>query len=385
MRLADFIEQNAQRIADGAEAFAMTQAPPGVHMDAAAFRDHIPEIIAAVVQDLRTPQGAEQQLAKSEGRDSQLDGPKSAARSHGRLRAKSGFNIDQMVAEYRAMRAAVLRLWADVRTLDQDAVQDMIRFNEAIDQAVAESVADFSVEAESWRQVFLGVLGHDLRGPLSVIVTTSELLLRMTQDTPFSEQTSRIIRSGRRMNKLLDDLLDYSRTTLGMGIRIEREDADLEGAIREELDMLRTQLPGIGIRFESSGVTKGPFDASRVREALGNLVVNAAKYGSPGGDIVVILKGDDQRAELVVRNEGATLSTHDLMALFDPLKRSRDESHEGDRTSLGLGLFIVREIARAHGGELSANASDHATEFTMRLPRVRAGDPHRESPPGAGP
>lgn len=378
MRLADFIEQNAERIADGAEAFATSQAPPGVHMDAAAFRDHIPEIIAAVVQDLRTPQDAGQQLAKSEGRNGHAGGSKSAARSHGRLRAKSGFNIDQMVAEYRAMRAAVLRLWADVRTLDVDAVEDMIRFNEAIDQAVAESVADFSVEAESWRQVFLGVLGHDLRGPLSVIVTTSELLLRMTHDTPFSEQTDRIIRSGRRMSKLLDDLLDYSRTTLGMGIRIEREDTDLKDAVNDELELLRLQLPDVDIRFESSGITKGPFDVSRVREALGNLVVNAAKYGAPGGGIVVILKGDEQRAELVVRNEGAALSTHDLMALFEPLKRSHSEMHEGDRRSLGLGLFIVREIARAHGGDVSANAVDHTTEFTMHLPKVQAGHPDRK-------
>lgn len=99
---------------------------------------------------------------------------------------------------------------------------------------MAESIADFSKESELWRQVFLGVLGHDLRGPLSVIVMTSELMSRMTQDLPFSEHTDRIIRSGQRMSKLLDDLLDYSRTTLGMGIRVVRAEGDLAGTAWRE-------------------------------------------------------------------------------------------------------------------------------------------------------
>jgi signal transduction histidine kinase len=285
------------------------------------------------------------------------------------LRAKDGFNVDQVVAEYRAMRAAVLRLWAADRPLDHDDIEDMVRFNEAIDQAVAESVADFSTEAESWRQVFLGVLGHDLRGPLSVIVTTSELMSLMTRDTAFSEQTDRIIRSGRRMSKLLDDLLDYSRTSMGMGIRIARAQGELREPLQEEIDLLRTMLPGVTITFEAWGPTSGGFDGSRMREALSNLVINAAKYGAAGTDILVTLTGDGERVELVVRNAGPTLAPGSLQALFEPLNRGQTPAGSGDRTSLGLGLFIVREIARAHGGTVSATSSDQSTAFTMRLPR----------------
>lgn len=369
MRLADFIEKHAVAIVDGAETFAASRAPSMVHMDSDALRDHIPAILEAVVLDLRTPQDAARQRSKSEGRDSDDEGPKSAARSHGRLRAKDGFNVDQMVAEYRAMRAAVLRLWAADRPLDQDDIEDMIRFNEAIDQAVAESVADFSVEAESWRQVFLGVLGHDLRGPLSVIVTTSELMSLMTHDSPFSEQTDRIIRSGKRMSKLLDDLLDYSRTSLGMGIRIVRKQADLQEALHEEIDLLRTILPGVTITFDAHGPTQGPFDVSRVREALSNLVINAAKYGAAGADVHVTLAGTKEQVELVVRNEGPTLSPGSLDAMFEPLNRGEATAATGERTSLGLGLFIVREIAKAHGGSVTASSCDQSTAFTMWLPR----------------
>ena len=370
MRLADFIEAHCDAIVDGAEAFAATQAPTVVHMDSDALRDHIPDILAAVVLDLRTSQDAAQQHAKSEGRSSDVTGPKSAARSHGRLRAKDGFNVDQMVAEYRAMRAAVLRLWAAEKALDHTDIDDMVRFNEAIDQAVAESVADFSAEAESWRQVFLGILGHDLRGPLGVIVTTSEVMSVMTRDTPFSAQTDRIIRSGRRMSKLLDDLLDYSRTSLGMGIRIARTQGDLQEALNDEIDLLRTVLPGITIRFAAEGSTQGPFDISRVREALSNLVINAAKYGAAGADVVVTLIGDAEQVELVVRNEGPTLSPGSLKGLFEPLIRGAEPAATGEYTSLGLGLFIVREIAKAHGGEVTASSSEQSTAFTMRLPKA---------------
>lgn len=375
MRLADFIENNAGAIADGAEAFAATQAPPGVHMDSHAFRDHIPDILAAVVLDLRTSQDAAQQRAKSEGRDTSVAGHRSAARSHGRLRAKDGFNVDQMVAEYRAMRAAVLRLWAAEKTLDHASIEDMIRFNEAIDQAVAESVADFSAEAESWRQVFLGVLGHDLRGPLGVIVATSEVMAHMTRDSPFSAQTDRIIRSGKRMSKLLDDLLDYSRTSLGMGIRIARSEGDLQQALHEEIDLLRAALPGVTIQFEADGSTHGPFDISRVREALSNLVINAAKYGADGADIVVALAGDAEQVELVVRNHGPTLSPGSLNSLFEPLSRGPNPAASGEETSLGLGLFIVREIAKAHGGEVTASSAGQSTAFTMRLPKTQGAPP----------
>lgn len=368
MRLADFIEINARLIADGAQAFAGTLAPDGAHFDAATLRDHIPEILATIVLDLRTPQSAHEQQAKSEGNSPIVVGPKSAARDHGRLRAKSGFEIEQIVAEYRALRAAVLRLWAAEHALDQEGIEDIIRFNEAIDQAVAESVADFSKEAESWRQVFLGVLGHDLRGPLNVIVMTSELMSRMTQDTPFSEQTDRIIRSGKRMNKLLDDLLDYSRTALGMGIRIVRTEGDLCEALNEEVDLLRAALPEATIEFDATGPVRGQVDASRIREALSNLVTNAAKYGDQGADIHVLLSGDAEEIQLVVRNQGATLSSDSLTALFEPLQRGHRESETGHQQSLGLGLFIVREIVKAHGGAVTASSSGKTTVFTMRIP-----------------
>jgi signal transduction histidine kinase len=372
MRISDFIEANAASIADGAQAFAATQAPRSMQLDEVALRDHIPQILEAIVRDLRSARNAEQRQARLDELGSAGDPPKSAAQLHGRLRAKGGFNINQMVAEYRALRASVLRLWTEDHRLTVEGVEDIIRFNEAVDAAVAESVADFSNEAEAWRQVFLGVLGHDLRGPLAVIVSTSELLVRMTGDTPYTEPTQRIIRSGRRMSKLLDDLLDYSRTSLGLGVHVQRTDGDLEAALEEEIAMLRIAFPQASIAFETTGESQGQFDASRVREALHNLVTNAIKYGDAGSEVRVSLEGDTDEVRVFVRNRADTLPAGYLEAMFEPLQRGGEVASTGERESLGLGLFIVREIAKAHGGDVSATSSDNTTAFAMRFPKQPA-------------
>ena len=369
MRLADFIEANADAIVDAAEVFASRQIPNGVHLDREALRDHLPDILEAVVVDLRRARSADEGLAGTQ--DGGRDTPQSAAtaaQAHGRLRAKSGFNIDQLVAEYRSLRASVLRLWASERAVDAESFEDLVRFNEAIDQAVAESVAHHSAEADAWRQVFLGVLGHDLRSPLTAIVLTAELLAKMTRDTPYSKQTERLILGGRRMQTLLDDLLDFSRTSLGMGIRIVRNEADLVAELEEEIELLRAALPDLRIEFETIGALRGRFDASRLREAVANLVNNAAKYGTARGTVRVRLEDDGGQIRLRVHNTGQTIAAETLATMFEPLRRGPElDNYEG--VSLGLGLFVVRQIAKAHGGDVMVESSGENTTFTMRLQR----------------
>lgn len=374
LRLADFIDQNVEEIVAAAEIFAGSLMPAAGHLDAEALRDHMPMILSAVSTDLRSAQTSQEQLLKSLGRKPLTHGaPESAAQSHALLRAKAGFDIEQMVAEYRALRASVLRLWLDAGGIhDADSADDIVRFNEAIDQAVAESVAYFTAEIDRWRHVFLGVLGHDLRGPLNAIMLTAELLTRMTGDAPLSKHTLRLVQSGKRMKTLLDDLLDFSRASLGLGIGIRRSPGDLAAACSEELDVLRAALPDTTIEFEASGLTHGNFDISRIREVLGNLVSNASKYGTAGLAIDVHLSGDERGIKLAVENSGTAISVESLSDLFEPLRRGNNSDDAADRANLGLGLFIVREIARAHGGEIHAESSAGRTRFTMSLPRLEA-------------
>lgn len=262
MRLADFIEQNAREILDDAVAFAETQAPDTVEFSAKQLRNHLPQILQAVIDDLRSPQTDSQQLAKSHGLAPLKPGPESAASYHGRTRAIAGFGLNQMVAEYRALRASVLRRWASDQRLVTSSIDDILRFNEAIDQAVAESLAQFSAEVESWRQIFLAALGHDLRGPLAAIIFSADTLASGLRDPALAKQAERIINGSMRMKKLLDDLLAYSRSKLGDGMAIHPVDCDLAQSLGEEVELLRAALPHVPITYEVEGDARGCFDAS---------------------------------------------------------------------------------------------------------------------------
>lgn len=371
MRLADFIDENVEPILAASEAFAQTQLPAASYLNPAALRDHIPMILTAVAKDLRSPQTAQEQLAKSLGHQAGVEGaPETAAQTHALLRAKAGFDIAQLVAEYRALRARTLRLWFGAGMASgPEIVDDLIRFNEAIDQAVAESVSHFTAEVDRWRHVFLCVPGHDLRGPLSAILLTAEVLSRMTTEAPIGSHTLRLIHSGKRMRVLLDDLLDFSRASLGLGIGIHRAPVDLAAACDEEVDLLRAALPQVEIEYDTTGDTSGNFDGSRVREVLGNLVTNAARYGTSGSAIKVALFGDANGVQLSVANSGLPIPNENINDLCEPLRRGGQQDERADSANLGLGLFIVREIARAHGGEIQVNSTADTTVFAMVLPR----------------
>src|SRR6185369_9577029 len=370
MRLADFIDHNHRAILAEWEAFAATLLPAASHMDAAGLRDHAEQMLSAISRDLRTAQGREAQLAKSKGRTPVLaETPETAAQSHARLRAMGGFTLHQLVAEYRALRASVLRLWGDAHPNATDALEDIGRFNEAIDQAIAESVDHFAAEVDRWRHIFLGVLGHDLRGPLNAIMMTSKLLSALSDGTPLSEHTTRLMRSGGRMSALLGDLFDYSRTSLHLGVAVSPEPVDLADVCAEEVDLQRASLPDAVIEFTAQGPTRGEWDPSRMKQLIANLITNAAKYGDPHGGIGVHLAGGDTHVRLAVENSGNQLPTAMLDLLFDPLRRGGQPAATGEQSSLGLGLFIVRQIAQAHGGEVIAESSGGKTTFVVTLPR----------------
>jgi signal transduction histidine kinase len=377
MRLADFILNRMEAILVEWEAFAATLLPAATTMTPVALRDHAHAILEAVAKDLTTAQTREAQSEKSKGRAPVVPGaPQTAAQTHALLRATSGFDINQLVAEYRALRASVLRLWMDASPLEAPEMEDVIRFNEAIDQAVAESVAYYHARIEQARNLLLGMLGHDMRSPLNTIVTTASYLAALNAGDAVSLAAARLIRSGTSMQALLDDLVDFNRTKLGLGLEVAPSYIDLASVVADEVEQLRGAHPNQRIELAATGDTQGRWDGARLQQVVRNLVSNAFKYGFPNTPVRVVLRGEGADVRLEVTNSGPPIDPSALSRIFDPLKRgSAPSDNTGDaRAGLGLGLFIVREIARAHGGTVEVR-SDGETTMAVRLPRRSRHEP----------
>jgi signal transduction histidine kinase len=375
MRLAAFILRDTESILGEWEAFASTLFPAAASMTPLALRDHAKQILEAVAKDLSTPQTKQAQADKSLGRALKLmEAPETAAQTHAVLRARSGFDINQLAAEYRALRASVLRLWTEACQPNELNLEDLIRFNEAIDQALAESIGFFSEQVDRARNLLLGMLGHDMRNPLNAIQMTASHLAALNAGTEVSEAASRLIRSGACMKALLDDLVDFNRTQLGLGINIALADVDLAAVFADELEQLRGAHPARRLDLEVVGDTRGRWDGLRLQQLLRNLVSNAINYGAPGAPVCVVLTGEEADVRLEVTNSGPAIERSALDQIFDPLKRgpAHPDSQNTD-SGLGLGLYIVREVARAHGGEVYVRSDKAETVFVVRLPRRNEG------------
>jgi signal transduction histidine kinase len=250
-------------------------------------------------------------------------------------------------------------------------LDDVIRFNEAIDQALAESVTFFSTQAEQNRNLLLGMLGHDMRNPLQAIQVTASYLAALNAGERVSGAASRLIRSGARMQALLDDLTDFNRTKLGLGINVTPASVNLADVLADELDQLRAVHPDRQIELQVKGDSQGLWDGRRLQQLLGNLVTNAIKYGAQNAPVRVTVTGDVTHVHIEVSNCGPAIDGTMLVRIFDPLTRGTDLKGAYEQTgSLGLGLYIASEIAKAHHGAIEARSDETETLFSVSLPRA---------------
>jgi signal transduction histidine kinase len=379
MRLAEFIVAEREQILREWDSFARSCLPISHRMNLTTLRDHAAEILETIAVDLNDPQSRAQQVAKSVGKsDAKADstGPDTAAQAHGNDRAYSGFDVMQMVSEFRALRASVIRLWiASAGKIGVEDIEDLMRFNEAIDQALAESTARHAQRIESAKEMFIAMLGHDLRTPLGAVIASAQAMTnsKATPETML-KGASIILSSGRRMNALVNDLLDFTRSRLGDGIPVVCTDVDLESVCRQTVEEVVALHPGRDIKFDTAGSVRGKWDAARISQALSNLITNAVQHGGPAGAINVTLRGEADEAVLSVHNTGAVIEADQLNQIFDPLHQGEDEREPGGH-NLGLGLYITERIVASHGGKIAVESTeDDGTTFTIRLPRRRRED-----------
>lgn len=373
--LADFIVESREPILREWEAFARTCAPASGAMDLNALRDHASEMLTVIADDLCTPQTKQEEVDKSRGETPAAPDTTTAAEHHGAGRAESGFTIEQMVAEFRALRASVIRLWTKSHgQLGPDDIDDLTRFNEAIDQALAESVSRYTQDLEHSKEMFLAILGHDLRTPLGAVIMSAEFMLDTRElQEPHLSLTKRIGKSSRRMEHLIGDLLDFTRSRLGGGIPIERGTMSMDKAVHDVIDEISAAHPDRSFQIDARTGQQGDWDCARISQALTNIVVNAIEHGAAGTVITATVEGGEKETCVAVHNRGTLISPEQLNGIFNPMKKSETGStrSNGSQSNLGLGLYIAERIVHAHNGRIDVESSDTGgTTFTMRLPRV---------------
>lgn len=374
MTLPDYIEQNMERLISEWIEFARTRLPASEYMGEEALSDGSKELMKAVVADMKTAQSDSQQHEKSRGeRDVGDSAISETARKHAAERLKSGFTLDQVVAEYRALRASVIRCWtSDMGTADRQMLDELTRFNEGMDQSLTEAVRWFQEEIQRMRDTFVGILGHDLRDPLSAAITANELQ-QLAQGSPEvqSKANATADKNLKRMVGMVHDLLDFARTRLDGGLPITVEDADMAKVCREITEALKLSTNG-EVRLDLGGDLTGKWDTDRIKQAVSNLLKNALQHGDANSPVEVTARSDDGEIAVSVHNEGPPIPFEEQHVIFDPLRHSGEGRFKRSRQpySLGLGLYIVKQIVDAHGGLLELESSaESGTTFTMRLPK----------------
>jgi signal transduction histidine kinase len=218
--------------------------------------------------------------------------------------------------------------------------------------------------------MFNALLAHDLRSPLSAILASAQLLQRRSADTAALEAAARIVTSGKRMARLIEDMLDLARARLGGGIIVKREPADFKALVERVLREYQVAAPTGVIEARYEGALTGSWDPERIAQVASNLIGNALKHGSATAPIRVSLDGTRAREVILAVTNAGTIPEDMLPHLFDPFRGSQLQAGRGD--GLGLGLYIVSQIVQAHGGNVEVKTGAGETAFYVRLPRAHS-------------
>lgn len=374
--LGQFIEGNLEPILQEWEAFARSLMPLA-GLDPQALRDHAAEMLRAVVTDMRAPQSEQQRDEKAKGqRPDDVSRLTRAAQAHAVSRFGDQFTLDQLVAEFRAIRASVLKQWAVSRAQADGAVEELTRFNEAIDQAISTSITRYTVKLDESRAMILGVLAHDLRNPLNALsIGLHYILRRESTDATSTKAAARALKSVDRMNGLISDLLDFTLLRLGPGLPVKAEPANLTLICAQAVQEVEASHPGRRLHSKFAGQMQGEWDQKRISQMLINLLTNALHHGDPNGEVTLTLKGTQSEVQLDVHNEGPAIAEARRATLFQPLAHTALDTRGSlsQSSGLGLGLYIASEIATAHGGSIELKSTEaEGTTFTVRMPRHSA-------------
>ena len=379
------------------EAFARSIWPTEAPVDPAELRDDAESILRSTALDMQSEQTGDSRPTSRKvesGAGDNRSGIQRASSSHGTGRVASGFDVTAVVAEYRALRASVLRLWREaVPNPDLRDLNDITRFNESIDQSLTQAARSYAEEIERDRErllanekasrmeaeeanrakdVFLATLSHEMRTPLNAIVGWLGILRKRDFEKERVQEGLDVIeRNTQAQVQLIDDVLDVSRIVSGK-LRVEIRPCELIDVINAGVNVVRPAAEARDITLNvhldpsASGTS---CDAARVQQVVWNLVSNAVKFTPKGGRVDVTLSREQSSIQIQVRDDGQGISADLLPRVFDRFRQA-DSSTRRQFAGLGLGLSIAKYIVEAHGGTIEAHSQDR-----VRGRRLRFGSP----------
>jgi signal transduction histidine kinase len=321
----------------------------------AAIVDHLPEFL----YELALANAGDSESVRRAGRR--------LAGGHAMQRLGLGVGLSTLLEEYALLRRLIVGHL--LRALPEDGREQILEIESALDLAIAESVRTFAERREEVREQFVSMLGHDLRGPLQVLTLGAEnILLQPDCGNPgHARAAASVRRSAERMQRLISDVIDFARGQLGGGIPAVPATCDMGEVCREVADELRVAHPDRALSVEISGDLVGSWDRDRLVQALSNLASNALTHGRDPVTIRAAEEPDRQAVTTEVHNLGPPIPAELLPTLFEAFRRGSAVTREG----LGLGLFIVQQIAHAHGAECVVRSTEaEGTTFSIRWPRA---------------
>ncbi len=352
--ISDFLRSQRERIALRWEEEVRADLPALRPLTKPVLYDHLPEFLdglaAWIDGDTELAQLAFNRLAEG----------------HALQRLGYGVGLETLTREYSKLRVVMIRLLNEVEPTQENR-EALVRLHEGMDNAINEAMHRYATRREEVRERFVAILGHDLRDPLSTVVISANVLAANPHLKPEHRiVASRIVRATDRMQRMINDVLDFARGHLGTGIPANPTLNDMGEICRAAADEITAANPQREVLVDLKGDLRGAFDRDRVHQAMTNLISNAINHSE--GPVEIRAYETEDRDALIteVTSHGEVIPAELRQRLFDPFS-------QGDvttpRRGLGLGLFIVQQIAIAHGGLCDVVSDEQGTTFSIRWPR----------------
>ncbi|KTC41380.1 histidine kinase [Pseudomonas sp. ABAC21] len=257
----------------------------------------------------------------------------------------------------------------NARKLAEALLQEKTATEVALHQAQAELKQAYAISQRRamFAEQMVAIVSHDLKNPLTAIRMASDFLGRGERTPKERQLLGHIDQSSERAQRMIADLLDFTQARVGHGIVIRAAPLDFHAVVHHAVEELRVAFPKATLVHHTEGDGHASLDADRVQQIIGNLVANSAAYGDPQRDICITSRLANNACEVAVHNHGKAIPEALLANLFEPMNRGTDQASQV--RSVGLGLYIVRELAKVHGGDVAVSSSAAAgTTFTVTLP-----------------